>query len=810
MKIKSKLIVNAACVLFIVLAVSATSYLIMGFVRESLYDLTQRSTPYQMRSLEFQRAIQSVTADLVRIGSAQTAEELAGAEAGLPTSLAEVKESQAALENLMGGEKSKTFDELQKIADEVLAVSRARLKADREARAAKDGISRQLDTASGKIAELEAQINALQATASSSFVSSITNVASMTKNQEVVDWVLRTVKDLQVRLYEYRLAAEAVRPGMQEKLAGEAALIKNDAHIKAASHYLDPAKRIAAAVAELGKIKNGAKREERVISLLQDIDLDVSSLIALLESEVRSRSILTGLESQKQGELMTQANLSTGVLIAASQLLTQGMAVEGMTAKLFTLTSAKEIAPLEKNLKNAFGKIEASLTASKQGLEKLGEQTALKILTEVDKALKGIRTSLLAQSGVVEKIRDQLAMEEKTRTAMEDLRQVVVTEAKKSRETVTAARGEQEEAIGSVNQVVRVSSLAILAISLVAIVIGIFLGLWVYRSVSRPLGKLMEVTEEVAAGNLRAEIDVSARDEIGLVQAAMAKMVGNLREVVGRISQATSSLASSSEELSATAGVLDTGSKNQTQQVEQSATAMEEMSQTTVDMAKNATDTAAAAQKMKTTALAGRGDMVKTREDLTSFSVTFNNAAQKVEALGQKTEEVNSVLALIREIADQTNLLALNAAIEAAHAGDQGRGFAVVADNVRQLAERTSAATDDVAKTVRAMQSGTREAVSYIKNERESVKTILARIDTTVKSIDEIAGYVAGVADMVERIATATEQQSSTAEMVSRNMEEVAQVTRQLHTSVGEIKNTSDALSRLAHELNTTASWFKV
>ncbi|MDZ4184301.1 MAG: methyl-accepting chemotaxis protein, partial [Desulfuromonadales bacterium] len=411
--------------------------------------------------------------------------------------------------------------------------------------------------------------------------------------------------------------------------------------------------------------------------------------------------------------------------------------------------------------------------------------------------------------GVIAKIRGQLTMQEKAGLAMEELRKVVLREADKSKKTVSTARGEQEEAIGSVNRVVRLSTTLILVISGAAIFIGIILGIWVYRSVSRPLGRLILLSDEVAEGNLRDEISADAKDEIGIVQASMAKMVNNLRGVVGKITTATSGLASSAEELSATADVLDKGSTNQTEQVEQSATAMTEMSQTITDMARNAADTADAAQKMKDAALKGKAAMEKTKDELTKFSATFNTTAEKVESLGKKSEEINTVISLIRGIAEQTNLLALNAAIEAAHAGEQGRGFAVVADNVRQLAERTGAATEDVSKTVHSMQGETRDAVSFIKNEKNSIKTVLDRVQATVNSIDEIGSYVAQVADMVQRIATATEQQSSTSEMVSENMEKVAMVTRQLHGSVGEIKNTSSELSRLAAELNSMAGWFK-
>ena len=141
---------------------------------------------------------------------------------------------------------------------------------------------------------------------------------------------------------------------------------------------------------------------------------------------------------------------------------------------------------------------------------------------------------------------------------------------------------------------------------LLAVVVGIGLGAWIYRSISRPLSRLIDVTEKIAAGNLTHEITAHAKDEIGRVEASMARMVTNLKDIVSKIRFATESLASSSEELSATACSLDEGSEQQSTQVEQAAGAMAEMSQTTEEVAKNVSETSEAAQSMKKIALDGK------------------------------------------------------------------------------------------------------------------------------------------------------------------------------------------------------------
>jgi methyl-accepting chemotaxis protein len=320
----------------------------------------------------------------------------------------------------------------------------------------------------------------------------------------------------------------------------------------------------------------------------------------------------------------------------------------------------------------------------------------------------------------------------------------------------------------------------------------------------------MKVADEVSSGNLAYSIPKSSSDEIGIVQTSMAKMVSNLKDIVGKITVPTSQLASSSEELSATATIIDNGSREQTSQVEQSATAMTEMSQTTLDVAKNASSTSESAMQMKRIAEHGKQAMGATVQELVKFSGTFKQAADKIEALSRQSQEISNIVSLIREIAEQTNLLALNAAIEAAHAGDQGRGFAVVADNVRQLAERTAGATEDIGRTIQKMQGDVDETVVMVKHEKDAVEAVLKQVNGTMGEIDQITGNVQQVADMIQRIAVATDEQSSTSDMVSQSMESVANVTRQLSASIEEIKKSASDLSRLATELNSMAGWFRV
>jgi len=245
-------------------------------------------------------------------------------------------------------------------------------------------------------------------------------------------------------------------------------------------------------------------------------------------------------------------------------------------------------------------------------------------------------------------------------------------------------------------------------------------------------------------------------------------------------------------------------------QIEQAVTAMAEMTQTTLEVARNSSETADAAQKMKQVAEQGKGAMTETVNEMDRFALSVREASARVESLGNQSQQINEVVSLIKDIADQTNLLALNAAIEAARAGDMGRGFAVVADSVRALAERTAASTEEISHMVGGMQQSVAHAVQFMHQESSSLDKVVIHVNQTLAAIDEIVDYVGQVTDMVQRTAVAAEQQSSTSEEINHNMTAIDAVTRKLFLAFQEVQASSSSLSQLAQKLNDKVRWFKV
>jgi methyl-accepting chemotaxis protein len=352
-------------------------------------------------------------------------------------------------------------------------------------------------------------------------------------------------------------------------------------------------------------------------------------------------------------------------------------------------------------------------------------------------------------------------------------------------------------------------SLLQIALTIVAVIIGVVLCASLIRVILKSITAVKIVAEKAATGDLSQEVAVTTNDEIGEMARSFNTMVVNLRRIVGEINTTTASLAGNSEELSATSDDMSKGARELSSQTEQVVTAMTEVSQTIMDMAKNASLAAEASKNASDTALQGKKIVDNTAEDMVKIAQTVQEAAGTIEELGKSSAQIGEIVAVINGIADQTNLLALNAAIEAARAGEQGRGFAVVADEVRKLAERTSQATKDITQRIASIQSAAGESVDAMKRGSDEVDKGVGMAKEASASLDTIVTSSTNAMDMVQRIAAATEQQSAASEEVTQSMESISGISRQSSASTDQIKVSSGELAKLAAGLKAMTAFFK-
>ena len=816
MKIKTKLTFNILLVVIAVGIVVATSIFGMKFVKDKLSYLTQKSTPYQMRTVEFQRELQGCITDLVKVNAARNLEEYKTFRAEAEKTLASVKNAQQLLEE-MSSSKMDASDELNLIAKELFDASAARIATDNAASDANAKVSQRMKESSARLKELDKRIRNLQTSRTKAFATAMEDTGQFTSKLKHVEELRNLVKDLQMIAITVQNAQKStavlIAKGKVNSVVGR--ISKND-YYKSNKAIIADTKAVTDRLDEYIKHQSASltqKDEEsrnKAIESGKDLNEKLNSLYLTLEQETTLAGEKVGIETSKQGNIYGQSNIANTILLANSELVALGLMIEGQTTRLFTLESIAEIDKLEPEIRSLYTRITERAKVVDNALTKLGAKEEQKILKGAVASLATINNELHAADGIIATLKKNLSATEQARIAGDKLRTIVIKQAEKGKETVTAARGEQEKAIGSVNKIVQTSITLLIAISVAAIVIGILFGIWVFRSVSRPLGDLIRVTDSVAGGDLHTGNIQHSSDEFGQVQTSMEKMVLNLRDMAGKITDSTTTIASSSEELSSTATELERNSQIQTGQIEQSVTAMTEMVQTIQDVSQNASNTSDAAGRMKQIATDGQKALDNTSRELVSFAEIVRQSAEKIEALGVKSEAINNIVDMIKDIADQTNLLALNASIEAARAGEMGRGFAVVADSVRQLAHRTIESSTEISRTVKEMQTEVEGSVTFMQNERKAIDKIVAHVDATQRSMGEIVTCVEQVFDMIQTIATSTEEQSATAEDVNRNMLSINDITRQLSASVGDIKGTSESFARLAAELNQMVSWFRL
>jgi methyl-accepting chemotaxis protein len=344
------------------------------------------------------------------------------------------------------------------------------------------------------------------------------------------------------------------------------------------------------------------------------------------------------------------------------------------------------------------------------------------------------------------------------------------------------------------------------------VALGLVIGI-IMINANRIIGSvntLAGYAEKISEGDLSSTVEDLGDDEVGQMSRAFNRMISSLSEIAGKIDGAARNLTENAETLSVTTDQLAQGASEQSGQTAQAATAMEEMSQTIMEVAKNAGTASEASREASEIASKGRETVDQSVSGMTKIADTVTQSAQSIEELGRSSDEIGNIISVIDDIADQTNLLALNAAIEAARAGEQGRGFAVVADEVRKLAERTSKATKEIAGMIKKIQADIVRSVESMDVGKKEVETGVQLVEEAKNAMTSIVNASDRSMDMVQQIATATEEQSAASEQVSTTMENISGATKTYQDSSQQIQRAAQDLAGMGSDLKEATSWFKL
>ncbi|MDY0205831.1 MAG: methyl-accepting chemotaxis protein [Pseudomonas sp.] len=331
-----------------------------------------------------------------------------------------------------------------------------------------------------------------------------------------------------------------------------------------------------------------------------------------------------------------------------------------------------------------------------------------------------------------------------------------------------------------------------------------------YVSTRASLRNLGQVMDQVAAGDLTAHFTVQSRDELGELGHAFNQTVQRIHALLRQVNSTVQDVEKQALRVEGVSAHSREAVTQQRAQIEQVATAMNEMSATSQEVANSAAAAVSNAQNVNDETITGRARVAQQVSSIQKLAQEIDTSVVVINQLASNSQSIAQVLDVIKGIAEQTNLLALNAAIEAARAGEQGRGFAVVADEVRHLARRTQQSTEEIEQMIVQLHSGVSSAVKAMNSSHLMADATVAQSVDVQSALDNILAAVGMIVDQIQQIAAAAEQQTAVAHDIDQNIVQIDQTGELTAQGADETAQASQDMSARVEHLKTLISAFKI
>lgn len=356
-------------------------------------------------------------------------------------------------------------------------------------------------------------------------------------------------------------------------------------------------------------------------------------------------------------------------------------------------------------------------------------------------------------------------------------------------------------------------TLLLSSVSVAGMMLGfaVLLGWWFTSRLTNPIQRLeAEIGEIETHSDLSKRLHITSGHVTGGIADSLNKMLEKLHGTVNMVADSSVSMTDASSGMSDISTVTSKDVLAQKEETDRVAVAMEKMTATVADVATTADEANSAAKEANTQANQGNSVVTSATRSIGELASEVQRASDVIAKLASEADNIGGVLDVIRGIAEQTNLLALNAAIEAARAGEQGRGFAVVADEVRTLASRTQESTEEIQKMIEGLQTGARDAVSVMEHGQQQAEVSVTQANEASDALQKITDTIAQITQMNERIAQASSEQRAVTDNVTKSINRISTISDSTTSNARKTEEAGVELNRLASDLNSVVSQFKL
>ena len=451
-----------------------------------------------------------------------------------------------------------------------------------------------------------------------------------------------------------------------------------------------------------------------------------------------------------------------------------------------------------KEIEQVIAKTKEKISDNPQQVSKLTE-----VETLVDKKFDELAETISLKKTGKEKEVLALINSDKGQNFMDDMRQIL-NEMIQIEEQLLKQRTKEYQQIQQVaNYIYWISFFVAIIVSFLSIII-------INRSLNVSLQSAFNFTEQIAAGDLTTQLDVSSNDVIGQLMRALKKMSNGLNSLINKVQRSGIQVTSSSTQIAASGKQLEASITEQVAATKEVAATAKEISNTSSELVKTMEEVAAVSQGTAKAASDNQKDLFEMETTIQNLKEATNSIAGRLGVISEKANNINNIVLTITKVADQTNLLSLNAAIEAEKAGEYGLGFAVVAREIRRLADQTAVATLDIEETIKQMQSsvstGVMEMDKFATEVSRSVEDV-ARISNQTTQIIE---QVQQLTPRFEGVSQGMETQSQAAQQINEAMSQLTSSSMQTADSLRDINNAIAQLNQVSQGLSQEISRFKL